>query len=128
MITIAVILLLIRLWLLKRVDVVTKDGPKTLRNFYVVFMLSYIEHCFVNFYYDNLISEFGRELIYDWSALIWDALPITCLLIFHFKNYKPYQHELIIRMQNSDSSMASMDDNQQHSNDEMVVIQDGLMG
>ena len=45
-----VIILVYRLWMLKRVNVDTKDGPKILRNFYVVFMFSYIERVIVNYY------------------------------------------------------------------------------
>ena len=80
-----VIILVFRLWMLKRVNVDTKDGPKTLRNFYVVFMFSYIERVIANYYFEKLENKkFLRELFYDWSAVIWDALPITCLLVVHY--------------------------------------------
>ena len=37
--------------------------------------------------------------------LFSDAIPITCLLFFHFQNFKPHQHELIIRLDRNDSDM-----------------------
>lgn len=37
--------------------------------------------------------------------LFSDAIPITFLLFFHFQNFKPHQHELIIRLDRNDSDM-----------------------
>ena len=35
-------------------------------------------------------NSFFSEMLYDWSSLFWDAIPITCILIFHFNNFKPH--------------------------------------
>ena len=42
-------------------------------------------------------------MVYDWCSLLWDAIPITSILIFHFKNFKPHSYELVIRVGEEDS-------------------------
>lgn len=61
-------------------------------------MFAYISRVISDVSYTRLTDTFKREMLYDWGAIIWDAVPITLLLIFHFKNFKPHHHELIIRM------------------------------
>lgn len=86
-------------------------------------MFAYISRVLVENYYADITDSFAREMLYDWGTILWDAIPITMLLVFHYKNFRPYQHELIIRMQ--DDSIGSVEDSSQQ---DMLLIQDGMMG
>lgn len=65
-------------------------------------------------------------MLYIWCEIFWDGVPILCLLIFHYQNFKPHQHELIIRIRNQSDKAQS--DGHEVVNDEMQLIGDGMMG
>ena len=95
--------------------------------YYVIFMLGYMSRVGTDYALYHYVNDpFIEEMLYDWCPLIWDGIPILCLLLFHFQNYKPHQHELIIRVRNSNDEALEM--YQEEDNDEMLLIQDGLMG
>ena len=80
-----------------------------LRNYYAIFMVGYVTRVFVDLFYERVPGRFGRELLYDTCEMIWDAIPIACLLKFHFENYKPHSQALIIRYADG-NSQSSHDD------------------
>ena len=70
--------------------------------YYLIFMLGYMSKVAADVALQHYIDDpFTEEMLYDWCPLIWDGVPILCLLIFHYKNFKPHQHELIIRIKNN---------------------------
>lgn len=71
-------------------------------------MFAYTSRAVVDFFAHDITDTFTNEMLFDWGTILWDAIPITMLLIFHYKNFKPHQHELIIRMQ--DESTIALSD------------------
>ena len=49
-------------------------------------------------------------MLYDWSALVQDFFPIIALLVFHYSNFKPHQHQLIIRINTNNTTNQMMTD------------------
>ena len=99
LLTFGVVLLSIRLCKLQRMGAPIEDGRRTLRNYYAVFMIGYLTRVIVNFtIIHNGKNSFLTEMLFDCGQWLWDAFPIFCILLFHFRNFKPHQHELIIRI------------------------------
>jgi len=99
MLTIVTILMGIRLCRLRHLNMPVTDGRNSLVKHYLVFTIGYILRS-INDYFVMYSGElnFVEEISFDISSLFNDAIPIVCLLVFHFQNFKPHQHELIIRL------------------------------
>lgn len=124
MLTCVVLLMGIRLCRLRHYNVPVTDGRNTLLKYYLVFTIGYIMQVISDsFMMRTGISKFALSLLFNLTMLFNDAIPITCLLYFHFQNFKPHQHELIIRLDRDDSS--SVNDEMLDSN-ELLLIQDGM--
>lgn len=57
--------------------------------------------------YIDKYDDFKKQMLYTWGSLLWDGIPILCLLFFHYANFKPHQHELIIRINNQSDKAIS---------------------
>ena len=85
LLTLGVILLSWRLYKLKTIEASISDGKRALTVYYVIFMLGYMSRVGADVALDHYIEDpFIEEMIYDWCPLIWDGIPILCLLLFHF--------------------------------------------
>ena len=123
MLCLVTIAMSIRLCRLRHLNVPINDGRNTLLNCYLLFTVGYILRS-VNDYFlaESNDQTFIVEIMFDISSLSNDAIPILCMLIFHFQNFKPNQHELIIRMaQHEVSSTKEME-----MDTGMELITDGM--
>ena len=113
----------IRLCRLRHLNVPINDGRNTLLNCYLVFTIGYILRSVNDFFLARSHDQtFVVEIMFDISSLSNDAIPILCMLIFHYQNFKPNQHELIIRMaQHEVSSTKEME-----MDTGMELITDGM--
>ena len=111
LLTFGVILLSIRLCRLNKLQVPLDKGRNSLIKYYAIFMLGYLTHVACDFVINSkkLRSMFGEEMLYDWSALMQDFFPIMALLVFHYSNFKPHQHQLIIRINNNTTNQIITD-------------------
>ena len=90
---------------MRKIEANVTDGRRALCAYYLIFMIGYMSRVAADtslwFYkYDRFIEE----MLYTWCAIFWDGVPILCLLIFHYKNFKPHQHELIIRIKDQNNN------------------------
>lgn len=120
--SLVVIMMGIRLCLLRKYDVPITDGRNTLLKYYLVFTIGYIMRVINDWTNEHSFKDkpFAKQLMFDFCLLINDAIPITCLLYFHYQNFKPHQHELIIRLDRSSSSQVH---NEMEDSD---LLQDGM--
>lgn len=85
LLTLGVILLSWRLYKLKKIEAPIADGKRALTVYYVIFMLGYMSRVGSDIALEQYVKDpFVEEMIYDWCPLIWDGIPILCLLLFHF--------------------------------------------
>ena len=83
--TLGCLLLSYRLYKLKAIQAPIADGKRALTTYYIIFMLGYMSRVASDFVLDQLVNgTFVEEMIYDWCPIIWDGIPILCLLIFHY--------------------------------------------
>ena len=116
----------IRLCRLRHINLPIVDGRNTLINCYLVFTVGYIMRSINDYFLLHSSSQsFGVEIMFDISSLSNDAIPIICMLIFHFSNFKPNEHELIIRMPADHEVQHSTKDDENHS--QMDFFHDGMM-
>ena len=103
LLTLGVVLLSCRLLKLKAIQAPIVDGKRALTAYYMIFMLGYMSKVGADvalMYINDEKNMFLQEMIYDLCPIVWDGVPILSLLLFHYKNFKPGQHELIIRIKN----------------------------
>ena len=103
LLTLGVVLLSCRLLKLRAIQAPIVDGKRALTAYYMIFMLGYMSKVAADValgYINDDDYWFLQEMIYDLCPIIWDGVPILSLLLFHYKNFKPGQHELIIRIKN----------------------------
>ena len=85
LLTLGVVLLGWRLYKLKKIEAPIADGKRALTVYYVIFMLGYMSRVGSDIALHRYVDDpFVEEMIYDWCPLIWDGIPILCLLLFHF--------------------------------------------
>ena len=91
-------------------------------------MIGYMNRVVLDYSYITIIdSMFTFDMIYVWCSLLWDTIPILSLLVFHYSNFKPHQHELIIHV----NQYSELDDKKitgEEDEVDMLFIQDGMMG
>ena len=84
-------MLAIRLLKMRAIQTSITDGKKALTTYYLIFMLGYISRVGADVAMLQFIDyTFAEEMIYTWCSLIWDGIPIMCLLLFHYQNFKPH--------------------------------------
>ena len=134
LLTFGVLLLCCRLLRLHKLQVPLDKGRNSLFKYYAIFMLGYLTHVASDYVINSeyLNNMFDEEMLYDWSALMQDFFPIMALLVFHYKNFKPHQHQLIIRINNNTENQIISDgmsmDSDENPRESMQFIQDGMLG
>ena len=114
----------VRLCRLRHINLPIVDGRNMLLKCYFCFTVGYILRSINDYWIMHTSKQsFGVEIAFDVSSLSNDAIPILCMLIFHFQNFKPDEHELIIRMADHDVRSTKDDEN----NSQMDFFHDGMM-
>ena len=91
LLTLGVMLLGCRLLKMRKIQVPIVDGKRALTAYYLIFMLGYMSKVAADIALEHAVDDiFTEEMLYDWCPLVWDGVPIFCLLMFHYKNYKPH--------------------------------------
>ena len=80
-----------RLMKMRKIQVPIADGKRALTAYYLVFMLGYMSKVAADFALLSTVDDnFTEQMLYAWCPLVWDGVPILCLLLFHYKNFKPH--------------------------------------
>jgi len=85
MLTAVVLLVSIRLCKLRKMDVPINDGRTALIKYYLVFTIGYLTRVVDDIIQVHLDEQtLLKESLFDFCSLISDAIPILCLLLFHY--------------------------------------------
>ena len=85
LLTAVVLLVSIRLCKLRKMDVPINDGRTALIKYYLVFTIGYLTRVIDDIIQVHLDEQtLLKESLFDFCSLVSDAIPILCLLLFHY--------------------------------------------